>query len=152
MKQNKVRGNQLDEDDDDRRKDRTLRDGEVLRVPLMLMDGSQRDVATRGGVIVDAFGRPAGHRPGCCLGPRDPADPLPAAYAAYERELVSGRNARDGAPPEECSIADAYAAYEDYLVSGRNARDGAPPEEECSIADAYAAYEDYLRNARGGPR
>ena len=53
--------------------DGVLRDGERIRVPLMLRDGMtelQRavaeDAAARGVTVVDGLGRPAGHRPGAC--------------------------------------------------------------------------------------
>ena len=55
-------------DDDD-----VLRDGETLRVPLMMRDGMSplqravaEDAAARRIVVVDGLGRPAGHRPGAC--------------------------------------------------------------------------------------
>ena len=58
-----------DEDDDNQRG--LLRDGERRRVPLMLMDGWQEDMAdhfqrVNDVHVVDAFGQPAGHRPGYC--------------------------------------------------------------------------------------
>jgi hypothetical protein len=61
-------------DDDDDRK-RVLRDGERLRVPLWMMDGTQREIAQRWrqgvtgdgqALVTDAFGKSglALHRPG----------------------------------------------------------------------------------------
>jgi hypothetical protein len=63
-----------DDDDDDGRK-RVLRDGERLRVPLWMMDGTQLEIAQRWGqsetaeskaVVTDALGQSglALHRPG----------------------------------------------------------------------------------------
>jgi hypothetical protein len=60
-------------DDDDRK--RVLRDGERLRVPLWMMDGTQREIAQRwqqsvtaecGALVTDALGQSglALHRPG----------------------------------------------------------------------------------------
>ena len=54
--------------------DGVLRDGERIRVPLMLRDGMtelQRAVAEDAAArrvitVVDGLGRPAGHRPGAC--------------------------------------------------------------------------------------
>lgn len=55
-------------DDDD-----VLRDGETLRVPLLMRDGLSplqravaEDKAACGVTVVDGLGRPAGHRPGAC--------------------------------------------------------------------------------------
>ena len=56
---------QYDDEDDD-----ILKDGEHVRVPMMLCDGFQRDVAqhyARPAQITDAIGRTAGHRPGFLL-------------------------------------------------------------------------------------
>lgn len=41
-----------------------LRDGKTVSVPLHLMDSVQRAVAGQTARVVDAFGAPAGHRPG----------------------------------------------------------------------------------------
>jgi hypothetical protein len=60
-------GRIVDDDDD------VLRDGQTLRVPLMMRDGMSplqrpvaEDKAARGVTVVDGLGRPAGHRPGAC--------------------------------------------------------------------------------------
>jgi hypothetical protein len=41
-----------------------LRDGKTVSVPLHLMDAVQRAVALSAARVTDAFGAPAGHRPG----------------------------------------------------------------------------------------
>lgn len=77
-------------DDDD-----IVRDGQRLRVPLMLMDGMQRSVAREGVRITDGSGGTQGlHRPGFRIPTDDTrktqqtADAYNEAFAAYERELV----------------------------------------------------------------
>jgi len=69
-------------DDDDEDRKRVLRDGERLRVPLWMMDGTQREIAQRWrqevtvenkGLVIDALGQSglALHRPGArYLAPR----------------------------------------------------------------------------------
>lgn len=116
------RSTEQDEDD------RIIKDGQVVRVPLMLADEMQRAVAGHfarpvtghAGIIVDAFGQPAGYRPGYCFDQRQIGDGLRAAYAAYERDLLNGRGCANNAPPSR-TLADAYAAYEEYLLKGRSA-------------------------------
>ena len=53
--------------------DGVLRDGQTLRVGMMMRDGLSplqravaEDKAARGVTVVDGLGRPAGHRPGAC--------------------------------------------------------------------------------------
>jgi hypothetical protein len=60
-------GRIVDDDDD------VLRDGQTLRVGMMMRDGLSplqrtvvEDKAARGVTVVDGLGRPAGHRPGAC--------------------------------------------------------------------------------------
>jgi hypothetical protein len=65
----------------------TVQDGESVRVPIMLMDGKPYEAPLRRDMrMVDAWGNPAGSRPGWCFAV-DGNDQREAAYQAYKREL-----------------------------------------------------------------
>jgi hypothetical protein len=110
-----------DDDDDD---DHVLLDGEVLRVPMHLMDSVQQSVALNGLRVTDGGGDSAGlHRPG----PRYIADAAmrDAKQAAYDAYLHDVTNAWRGAPAREYP---ASAEGSTCTVRGYKYRDhfGAP--------------------------
>jgi len=111
-------------------------DGFMLRVPTFLVDGVQREVAAnfaRQPLVVDAFGRRAGHRPGYCFAPRTRA--TDARDAAYQEDCKRMENAwRDKDP----SAQDAAPTPTDQL----SASDAHDAREK-----AFAAHEQWLVNA-----
>jgi hypothetical protein len=84
---------QYDDEGDD-----ILKDGEHVRVPMMLCDGFQRDVAqyyAQPARVCDAIGRTAGHRPGFLLMDtsnselHDAIDARDEAYAGLEKRSAA---------------------------------------------------------------
>jgi hypothetical protein len=78
--------------------DEIVKDGEHVRVPMMLCDGFQRDVAqyyAQPARVCDAIGRTAGHRPGFLLMDtsnselRDASDARDMAYAELEKRSAA---------------------------------------------------------------
>jgi hypothetical protein len=98
-------------------------DGQRVRVPMMLMDEVRHAIGTGGAPIRDAFGLPAGHRPGYCFEPTSAADPRPASYAEYEARITNSWRGEERAvatPTDPPSLpsdtpVNAYEAYESYL-------------------------------------
>jgi hypothetical protein len=130
---------QYDDEGDD-----IIKDGEHVRVPMMLCDGFQRDVAqhyARPAQIVDAIGRPCGHRPGHAFVStssgelRDAAiDTRDIAYAELEkRSAVAWRT--------NVVVAQTNAAsdssFEVAKLSPADARDSAFAELEKRSANAW---------------
>ena len=111
--------------------EKVLADKENIRVPLMLMDGEALSVdrdtgsaAVRSSAsVVDAFGLPAGHRPGYCFS-TDPsyAERKAEAYEAHRKTLTNAW--RDGRSLEDtkASTEEARKAYETWLVNAWRAR------------------------------
>lgn len=117
------RGEVVDSDSD------VVPDGCGVRVPVMLMDSVQREVAahvSRQALITDAFGAPAGRRPGYCYAP-----PTQAATA------------RDAAFEESCNrIENAWRNPPVVFDAAR------PPVSEPTTPEAaFAAHEAWLRDA-----
>jgi hypothetical protein len=130
---------QYDDEGDD-----ILKDGEHLHVPVYLLDGFQRDVVqhyARQVRIVDAIGRPCGHRPGHAFVStssgelRDAAiDTRDIAYAELEkRSAVAWRT--------NVFVAQTNAAsdssFEVAKLSPADARDSAFAELEKRSANAW---------------
>lgn len=86
-----------------------VRDGEVVRVPLTLMDGVQRSVVAAR--LHDGMGREAGHRPGFVFANGQNDEVSRAARATYVKLLG---DAWRGATPAGSSRADD--AYADYVA------------------------------------
>jgi hypothetical protein len=125
-------GRIVDDDDD------VLRDGQTLRVGMMMRDGLSplqrtvvEDKAARGVTVVDGLGRPAGHRPGACYLRTVPhtVDHAVAvtqehlrleAYADSIRELCDawkGNNSNDREVPRLHDTGDAVRdAYLDSVA------------------------------------
>src|SRR4051794_28917426 len=66
---------------------KVLRDGEVLRVTMPMMDSLQRSVASV--ALTDGFGRPAGNRPGFVYDATDSREAVQAAWDARSAYLRS---------------------------------------------------------------
>ena len=120
------------EDDDDDNIDSILKDGEVLRVPLRLMDSYQRSVyehfhdAGRLTCVTDAAGGTIGlHRPGFRVADGVVRDT--SHYDAYERDLTTAWKQDVADPPN------------------RQGRDSMPVRDERE--QAYADYETRIQNA-----
>ncbi len=95
-------------------RNRVLEDGEILHVPLVMMDGMlvemPHDYSLHGGM-----GNEAGHKPGYVFGPSLANDPRQAAYADYDRRLSDAwkpRNSVTAAAPVISDVAEAHIAYE----------------------------------------
>src|SRR5215210_4061092 len=89
-----------------------------LRVPFMLMDGVQQGVAAQSRVgLTDAFGNPAGFRPGYVFAERSSAsDARDAAFAertAYLNDAWRG-DTPSNAPQPSATLDDRPSAYEAY--------------------------------------
>jgi hypothetical protein len=105
-----------------RQKRSVLRDGETLSVPLYLMDGVQREVATTPAVrLTDALGRPAGHRPGHAIAPATAQTQLrDAAFEASVERLTNAWKepvAPVPASPASQRTADAPAKAPDAAAA-----------------------------------
>jgi len=110
----------------DSRDKKIVEDGEVVRVPFGAMDALQRSVAaSQHALVVDAFGQPAGFRPGFCFSTSTEEDPRPAAYDSYKQRTSDAWQAGRSEP------------------SSSEAKDRSSPQRE----EAYAQYVDYLTNA-----
>jgi hypothetical protein len=108
---------------DDFMKQRTLKDGQRVTVPMVMMDALQRSIA---GMIRDAFGQPAGHRNGYCFSQdKDIEQRRAAARDEYDAAVTSAwQNPRPAsavtpAAPTSTNdaVADAYAAYDHALTN-----------------------------------
>ena len=63
-------------------------DGCSVRVPLLLMDSFQRAIAVQSTpLLIDAWGAPAGHRPGYVFAPTSTNDARVTAYANESKRL-----------------------------------------------------------------
>lgn len=95
-----------------------LRDGERIRVPFSLMDS--------GTVVLDVFGRPAGHAPG---------------YVRLSTADIAAREQRQ-------------SEYEGQLSDAWRTAGTEPPSADATkaVADAYGERDDFLRNAWRGAR
>jgi hypothetical protein len=103
-----------------------------LKVPVMLMDSMQRDVAahyTRRARITDAFGLPAGQRRGYAFADVASDDPRIAAYADAARHSSDAWRPEAKRPVIQGKVttgdarADAYATYEERITNAwRSAR------------------------------
>ncbi|MGE0522117.1 MAG: hypothetical protein AB7O60_03655 [Variibacter sp.] len=112
------------------RRRRVLKDGERIRVDLLLMDADdvQRAVATA--QVTDVNGQPAGHRPGFLFSQSSTA--VSDAEVAFDAEGERLRNAwRTPAP----WVTDSKPAEQ------RRERQPDPPARPQRTNDAEAAYE-----------
>jgi hypothetical protein len=105
-----------------------LRDGELVRVPLMMKDSWQRDMHERSQQrlqLHDGRGGSPGNRPGFAFGDsvlnRDERE---SAYAAYERDLTAAyKTGRRTCVPDQPATPDAITMEEifaQYLREIRN--------------------------------
>lgn len=148
--QNKRRD--LDDDEDETNDHKILRDGEFLRVPLMLMDGSpnddlspvqravalnaqQRDAARRFGLNDGA----ALHRPGYrhCIND-DALDAKEQAYRDVDRAQTNAWRSNDAEASDVRKANDREIPLRQITDDARE--------------DAYAAYDEYISNYWRGKR
>ena len=110
-------------DDNDKR---VLKDGESLRVNVMLMDGVRREIAGATTSLRNFDGTPAGHKPGYVTTSDAERERRAALYAAHDAKVSSawqqpapsqadhssksGRSAQ-GDPPSRAANNDRAAAY-----------------------------------------
>jgi hypothetical protein len=122
-----------------------LRDGRRVRVPMQFMDSMQRAVRERFGsgpsiadshiLVVDAFGKPAGHRPGPCYLriPEHMTDHAIAAAQDHNRAQA---------------YADFVASLQDAWKGDSNSREVARLHDTGDpINDAYLDQISDLENA-----
>src|SRR5262245_45129286 len=118
-----------DHDDEDR--DRILKDGERLRVPLTLMDSVQRAIAIAGGSlrVTDGQGGTRGlHRPGFRLDARKTTtvrDPRGRLKETWETEEEEENGTSDAMRARD----QAYADYDVALINAYKTGGSAAPEE-----------------------
>ena len=87
-----------DRDDDrdvDRADDAVVRDGEGMRVPLLLADAAQQGVADASARILDFRGMPAGRAPGYCFLDASQSDPRSLRLADAQADREAARAERD---------------------------------------------------------
>lgn len=141
-----------DDDEAETNDHKILRDGEFLRVPLMLMDGSpnddlspvqqavalnaqQRDAARRFGLNDGA----SLHRPGCRHSIDDAAlDAKEQAYRDVDRAQSNAWRSKDAEPSDARKANDREIPLRQITGDARE--------------DAYAAYLEDMTNAWRGPR
>jgi hypothetical protein len=100
--------------------DGILRDGARLRVRMMFADHAPGSEPAQ---VFDAFGGPAGHRPGAC-------------YAAPPANVAADFSAADA----------AVAEYQAYLADAWRCAPSLPAGPQLT-GDAFADYEHYISNA-----
>jgi hypothetical protein len=129
---------QYDDEGDD-----IIKDGEHVRVPMMLCDGFQRDVAqhyARPVHVVDAFGMSAGRKRGYCFPNTSSGELRDAAIDARDQadqayaDLV---NRDQNAWRRNVNVADKEEAEEAAKLSPTDARDSAFAELEKRSANAW---------------
>src|SRR5262245_39935380 len=127
-------------DDDRMPRDRVLRDGERVRVPLHLMDGVQRAVATDGLRFHDGMGNPAGHKSGYVFGGNpEQRQRVAEAYTEGNTRLQNAwRNPAEAAERNETQL-------ETWRKPG--ARPGLRQDTTTDRTAAYAAYVQRIQNA-----
>jgi hypothetical protein len=108
---------------DDFVKQGTLKDGQRVTIPMVMMDAWQRSVA---GVITDAFGQPAGHRSGYCF----------SSDTNIEQRRAAARDEYDAA---------ITSAWQNPRPASA-ATPVAPTATNDAVADAYRAYDHALAN------
>jgi hypothetical protein len=87
--------------------DRIVRDGERVRVPLMLMDELQRSVQANR--LHDGMGNGAGHKPGFVFTAGRDEAPSRTAHDEYVTDTADAWRSTTVAVPQPTN--DAYAAY-----------------------------------------
>jgi hypothetical protein len=90
---------------------KVLRDGERLRVPLVLMDELQRSVVANR--LHDGFGNQAGHKPGFVFVAGHDETPTVAAYCEYVKHI--------GGAFSQSAPGEASDPYADYVAGVSNA-------------------------------
>jgi hypothetical protein len=123
------------DDDDD-----VVQDGESIRVPVYLMDATQRAVATEGLRLHDGLGNPAGHKRGYVFGGN--AEQRQRAADAYDERTTRLQEAWR-------SPAGAAERNEAQLEAWRRpgARPGLSQDAAADRAAAHAAYVQRIQNA-----
>jgi rRNA maturation endonuclease Nob1 len=118
-------------------------EGYGLKVPIMLMDSMQREIATHYGrpaQVVDAFGMPAGQKRGYCFPNTSSGELRDAAIDARDQadqayaELV---NRDQNAWRRSVNVADKEEAEEAAKLSPTDARDSAFADLEKLSANAW---------------
>jgi hypothetical protein len=112
--------------------DDIVKDGQHVRVPMMLCDSFQRDVAQHYGrraQVVDAFGLPAGQRRGYAFVDTSSDDLRISAYADAARRSSNAWRPAAKIPVVEGKVttgdarANAYATYKERITNAwRSAR------------------------------
>ena len=101
MRMRYVDDNRDDDRDVDRADDAVVRDGEGIRVPLLLADAAQRGVTDASARILDFRGMPAGPAPGYCF--------LDASHDPRSLRLADAQGDREAARVErDRHLADAW--------------------------------------------
>jgi len=165
-----------DDDDNPVDKNGVLKDGARVRVPLYLMDSTQRAVAANAAHLHDGHGGGIGHRPGHIT--TNDAAMHAAVDRAYALRDEEDRNAwrigsgREGAEGSVCTVRNGdfpdYFGAPGHIVDGiatpdallsedelrdmRPVRDGLTldqleREHQGRMARSYQAYDEELRNA-----
>jgi hypothetical protein len=135
--------------------DNVLKDGQRVRVPMVAMDSTQRQVREHFGKVMDGFGRSNSellHRPGQRFSEDSFAiDEKIKAYADYEADLTTAW--RGGNPP----IKDAGENLRGYPREGDQCtvrgpeypdQQGAPGHIQGGVCVPDADYEDARRRKR----
>jgi hypothetical protein len=115
--------------------DKVVRDGQVLRVSLLMMDGVQREIADQRVGLVDAAGQSwtVGHRPGAVYLTGRQREVSSAAKAAARDEYV-------------LRLTDGWRT--DHLIApGAERRETPSATTVDAREEAYATYERHLSNA-----
>jgi len=132
-----------DDDDDNSPIDRhgVLKDGARVRVPLYLMDATQRAVAANAAHLHDGRGGLVGHKPSFVYSTDASLnDAKERAYAAYDAEqadaykhLQGGRQVRRAVEREDAMpmMDERERAYRDYDEAAANAWRGSATSGKC---------------------
>jgi hypothetical protein len=130
-----------EDDDDDAFDERgVLRDGHRFRVPLMMQDAMQRDIASHAARLHDGRGGPVGHRPGFIYSTDAATQDVAQAYAEYAQQ------ARDAwkSPGHEVEIKP--------LVLTGDAREDVYRARDAADADAWRGPSNSGKWPIGGGR
>lgn len=145
------------DDDEDRR---IVRDGEFVRVPLHLMDATQRAMHDHFFTMHDGAGNTPGHRPGYVMNDaRDDAmrDAKQTAYDEYQRDLcnawrgtIDARKVTQRDPRGR--LLSTFEEIDDALSRDGMTIDQISRDHQQRMSSAYQQYDEQLRNAWRNPR
>jgi hypothetical protein len=142
----------IDDEDDAFDENGVLKDGHRVRVPLMMMDGMQRDVRDHVR-IHDGHGNRdiVGHRPGFLVSDARANDARAETYDAYNRELVNAW--RGGCDARKVTQRDPrgrlLSTFEEETDDALPARDGLTldklqQDHQRRMSREYQAYDGWI--------